>query len=386
MKKEWTHSIFYTILLTVIWLFVNRSTGGSLFYLDALFFVALYFLFFTYGKPATSQWLKNYCDVRRVRILFFPTLLLVIYYIYGIIHGQPIFDGPMLLVPFLVYFPSLMVSVFEQKGSEVHKSDMFTLWFFLFPITLVDLPFKSNLPIDGVSLESVFRMVVMLASIHAFVVLRGLKDVGFFPEFSWKKLATTTWVWLLYIGVIFAVGFAVKFIQYAGYENVDWVWVEKMATKSIKIFFHTAIFEELFFRGYFQNMLCKQLDKNFQHKKYWLIGSVTMVAISLLTGYGMEGSMQWFPALVSVIIMGFAYYLAQRFPALQATYLGMAIASIVFGLVHFHSGSIIFVGFASVAGWAYGYVYYRTKNVFYAALIHTLVNSSAPWFGLELMK
>ncbi len=58
----------------------------------------------------------------------------------------------------------------------------------------------------------------------------------------------------------------------------------------------------------------------------------------------------------------------------------------IFGLVHYHAGSIIFVGLAAIGGWAYGYTYIKTKNVFYAALVHTLVNTSALMFGLELAK
>lgn len=58
------------------------------------------------------------------------------------------------------------------------------------------------------------------------------------------------------------------------------------------------------------------------------------------------------------------------------TYTALAIISMIFGLAHYHKGSIIFVGLAAVAGWAYGYTYLKTKNVFYAAIVHSLVNFS----------
>jgi len=54
--------------------------------------------------------------------------------------------------------------------------------------------------------------------------------------------------------------------------------------------------------------------------------------------------------------------------------------------VHYHSGSIVYIGFACIAGWAYGYTWIKTRNVFYAALVHALVNSSALIFGLEMMR
>lgn len=387
VKKDWIRGAGYTLLLLIIWVVVNRDlvSAGSMI-VNGLFFSLLYLLFFTYARPNTVAFLQDYYNQRKSRRLIFPSLLLFLYYLYGIVNDQPIFEGVMLLIPFLVYFPTLMVTALDSNGAEVRRLDFFTLILFLFPITLVDLPMKSNLPLEGISFESVFRLMMMLSVIHGFVVLRGLKEVGFYPEWSWKKLGTTIWVWLLYIAVIFAVGFALHFIQYVGYEHVNWIYLEKLMTKSIKIFFHTAILEELFFRGLLQNMLTKQLNKNFQHQKYWIVSSVVMMVLSVWTGYGMDGNWQWFPAFISLLILGFAYLLSLRFPSLQATYLGLAIASIVFGLVHFHSGSILFVGFASVAGWAYGYVFFKTQSVYYAALIHTLVNSSTFWFGLELMK
>ena len=70
----------------------------------------------------------------------------------------------------------------------------------------------------------------------------------------------------------------------------------------------------------------------------------------------------------------------------SGVYTALAITSALFGLVHYHSGAIIYIGFACVAGWAYGYTYLKTKNVFYSAIVHTLVNSSVLIFGLEFVK
>jgi membrane protease YdiL (CAAX protease family) len=96
--------------------------------------------------------------------------------------------------------------------------------------------------------------------------------------------------------------------------------------------------------------------------------------------------MQWFPALITVFLFLTAFGIERSGIGNSGTYTALAITSVIFGLVHYHSGSIVFVGLASIGGWAYGYTYIKTKNVFYAALVHALVNSSHLIFGLELVK
>ena len=93
-----------------------------------------------------------------------------------------------------------------------------------------------------------------------------------------------------------------------------------------------------------------------------------------------------FPALITVLLFVPAYFIEQKHVAAYGVYTSLAITSIFFGLVHFHAGSIIFVGLASVAGWAYGFTYLKTQNVFYAALVHTLVNTCEFLFVLDGLK
>ena len=100
----------------------------------------------------------------------------------------------------------------------------------------------------------------------------------------------------------------------------------------------------------------------------------------------MNGSLQWLPAFVTLLMFFIAYLIDQKRNKGIGTYTALVITSVIFGLVHFHSGSIIFVALASIAGWAYGYTYLKTKNVLYAALVHALVNNSALILGMKLLK
>ena len=92
--------------------------------------------------------------------------------------------------------------------------------------------------------------------------------------------------------------------------------------------------------------------------------------------------------LIIGISIGFiaAYLIEKRSKATIGAFTAMAIASVLFGLVHYHAGSIVYISLASIAGWAYGYTYYKTRNVFYSALVHTLVNNTFLIIGIELLK
>ena len=133
-------------------------------------------------------------------------------------------------------------------------------------------------------------------------------------------------------------------------------------------------------------MLAKRIGQSRSWKIFWGWGLAILTALSLLTGYSLKGDMQWFPALVTVLLCAVAFGMEKTGKTPMGVYTSLALTSVIFGLVHAHAGSIIFVGLASIGGWAYGYVYHKTGNVFYAALLHALVNTTPLLFGLELAK
>lgn len=239
---------------------------------------------------------------------------------------------------------------------------------------------------EGGVFDSVYRIVIILAIVYAFVVVRNLKDVGFFPEFRLRYLWTALWIWIVFYAFVFIIGYSVDFLKFVGYEDVFSVLLVSVGISVLRVFLHTAIFEELFFRGLLQNMLSKRITQNNSWKSFWNWGGAILLILSLITGYLMEGSMPWFPALITLLLFFTAFAIERSGISTKGTYTALAITSVIFGLVHYHSGSIIFVGLASIGGWAYGYTYIKTKNVFYAALVHALVNSSHLIFGIELLK
>jgi membrane protease YdiL (CAAX protease family) len=133
-------------------------------------------------------------------------------------------------------------------------------------------------------------------------------------------------------------------------------------------------------------MLAQQINKSGAWKTYWTYGIAIMLILSALAGYALSIEFIWFPILITLGLFIPAYFLEQKHWQAVGTYTSLAIISMAFGLAHYHKGSILFVGLAAVAGWAYGYTYLKTKNVFYAALVHSLVNFSEFLFQLKDIK
>jgi len=184
-------------------------------------------------------------------------------------------------------------------------------------------------------------------------------------------------VWL--IGTVFGL------VEFRGWNSGEGIQAEAVAIRFFKIFLHTALFEELFFRGLLQNLLSRKIRQSAEPITFWIVGFMVMMVLSLMVGAIMGGSLFWLPVTIAALVFVGAYLLSLSFTGYRHHYLALAIVSIFFGLVHFHAGSVAFVGLAILAGWAYGYVYWKTRNVLYAALIHALVNLSPMLLGIEIL-
>ena len=387
IKQAVTKSSLYTTILTAIFLFFiwEKSSLIEVLY-STLFFIVLYFALFTVGKPAVGDYLRKYIDYSIYKVGVIPAVILLLYYLYLYITGQNPFTDMNMLLPFFILFPVFVFSSKVQVSKNYDWLDFTIFTIFLFPITLITLDTKSDIPLNGTGFDSFYRIMILITAVYAFVVVRGVKDVGFYPEFQLKKLWRAIWVWLLFYSSIFIFAVSVNFLKYKGHDVVDSALFIKIFKKLLTTFLHVALFEELFFRGLLQNMLQKRISQSSNWKTFWIFGAAILFALSLVTGYLMDGGMSYFPALVSLLLFVAAWFIEKAKFDKTGTYTALAISSVIFGLVHYHAGSIIFVGLAAIGGWAYGYTYIKTKNVFYAALVHTLVNTSALMFGLELAK
>jgi len=387
ISLELKRSAMWTVVLTGLFLLINWTDNSINDIVTALpFFVVLYFFFFSIGKNAVSARIHKWIDSDVRKVVIFPALLIVFYFSYILLNHQNPFEGVLGLLPYLIFFPVLVFAARRDRTQNIDWLDFTAFIIYLLPTTLINVSQKGNLPFSGNEFDTVYRIVIILTAVYAFVTVRGLTDVGFFPVLKWKYFWTAIWVWAVFYLFVFIVGYQVNFIKIVGHDSISKDLLMKIGLTLLLTFLHTAIFEELFFRGILLNMLIKRIGQARSWKVFWQWGIVISVPLALLVGYTLKGGMQWFPALMSLAIFAAAYLIEKVNKSQAGVYTALAITSVIFGLVHYHSGAIVYIGFACVAGWAYGYTYIKTKNVFYSAIVHTLVNSSVLIFGLEFVK
>lgn len=372
------------LILAYLLFFLKIESAGSVF-ISLPFFAVLYFFFFSIGLQSSVEYARNKVSRDIKKIIIFPLFLLILYGLYLVIHGQSPFKDLLALFPFFLLFPVLAFSASGYQD-KINWFDFFVFTLYLLPTTLINVQPKGDLPYVGESFDSVYRIVIMLVAVYAFSIVRGIDEVGFYPEVSLKKLWTAIWVWLAFYALVLAVGLSVDFVRIVGHQENSVELVRKISFALITGFLHTAVFEELFFRGLLQNMLARRIAQGRSFRIFLLVAFVLLFPLALVVGYTLKGGMQWFPALVTLLIFAAAWFIENRNIAGMGVYTSLAITSTLFGLVHYHAGSIVYIGFACIAGWGYGYVYIKTKNVFYSALTHALVGASALIFGLSLVK
>lgn len=387
LAHELKRSAFWTFFLTVLFLLFNGSADRMPDVLLTLpFFIVLYFLFFSAGKEVVSSGIRKWIGSDILRMLVFPFVLLVLYFFYVLLNQRNPLLGTLALVLYLVIFPGLLFLVRRYRTQQIDWLDFTTFVIFLLLTIFIKVDPSGNLPFAGKDFGSVYKISLMLIAVLAYGTIRGLNDIGFVPVLNLKFLWTAVWVWFVFYLFVVVVGYSVDFIKYIGHELVTKELITKIGLTLVVTFLNTAIFEELFFRGILQNMLMKRIGQSKSWKIFWLCGLLIAIPLAFLVGYTLKGGMQWFPALMVTLIFAAAGLIEQAGRNSSGIYTALAITSAIFGLVHYHSGAIIYIGFACVAGWAYGYTYIKTKNVFYCAIVHTLVNSSVLIFGLEFVK
>jgi membrane protease YdiL (CAAX protease family) len=385
-KKDLRNALFITLILFGFYLFfIWEKTQAKDLIISSFYFLLIYFVFFSIDKKTVRQFLSNRISQGIKASLLFPLILLVIFYSYIIFNSDKSLSDTTLLFPFYIVFP--VIIFYKRKNvARIDWLDFVTFALLLLPATLIKFEPNTSLPISGGGFDSVFRIIIILIAVYSFSIVREIDNIGFYAIFKVKYLCIALFSWISFYAIGAVIGFYFNFLKFVGYEEISVFFFINIFRKIITVFLHTAIFEELFFRGILQNLLAKRINQSFSWKKFWYWGFGILAIFSILIGYSLRGEFGWFPVTITTIIFVIAFIIEKKEFGPNGSFTSLAITSVIFGLVHFHAGSIIFVGLASVAGWAYGYTYYKTKNVFYAALVHSLVNNTYLFLGLELLK
>ncbi|MHA8099427.1 CPBP family glutamic-type intramembrane protease [Aquirufa aurantiipilula] len=373
-----------TALLYAFFLYLNKDEPNQELVISSGYFLILYALIFTLGRPAVVEKLQDLIRIKKERALLVPLFLFSLLSSHYLFHGINPFIGSSGLYFFLCLFPTLAFLAFPQQ--EASWSDLIILLLVLIPSTIIHFPGNSDIPYDTDGFSSVQKIVLILGAAYAYTVVRKLPDVGFYPTWKWSHLSVALGSWISFLGFVYVAGIVWNFNISQPFAGFAWILIPAAIRELIRVYIGTALFEELFFRGLIQNILAKKISVMANWKTIWTWGALIFTILSFYTGYAMYKDLFWFPGLISIVLFAGAYFLEKNQVSKTGTYTSLAITSMFFGLVHFHAGSVIFVGLASVAGWAYGYTYIKTKNVFYAALVHCLVNCSEFLFSLHTIK
>jgi len=373
-----------TFIYLLLFVYFNAPLPAKEWLITIPAFLLIYFLIFNMGKPEIVDVVNNSTLLSGNRVLLFPCIILFVIYYYLLAHGQSPFTGSAALLPFLFAFPVLYYRAFPR--TDIGRVDYLVLLVFLVPLTLVDSPGDTTFPVKGNGFGSIFKISWILLMVYAFGQIRKIKDIGFYPIFQLKFIGIAIISWLSFLSFVMLIAYFLGFVNPDPFFEIRRDGFMKSLQELLRIFIGTALFEEVFFRGLLQNMLAKQIEKSGEWKKYWRNGFIILLVLSAWAGYALELNLIWFPVAVAIGLFLPAYFLEKKQFQVVGTYTALAIIAMSFGLAHFHKGSIIFVGLAAVAGWAYGYTYLKTKNVFYAALVHTLVNFSEFLFKLHEIK
>ena len=106
---------------------------------------------------------------------------------------------------------------------------------------------------------AIFNKVLLLdAGIYGFVLLRDLGGTGFDLMLRWRDLFTGLREAALYTPVALVIGLGLGFL------HLHWAWpgLAPIAGAWIFTFFFIAVPEELFFRGWVQNLVERRLGRN----------------------------------------------------------------------------------------------------------------------------
>jgi membrane protease YdiL (CAAX protease family) len=121
---------------------------------------------------------------------------------------------------------------------------------------------------------AIFNKVLLLdAGIYAFVALRPIAGTGFDLRLRIRDLINGLREFLLYLPIALALGFALGFLHTHRLEAAAGLMAGRFVLAWLFTFFFIAVPEELFFRGWLQNLLERRMGR-----------TAALIAASLLFG------------------------------------------------------------------------------------------------------
>lgn len=105
------------------------------------------------------------------------------------------------------------------------------------------------------------KMLLLDAGIYGFLVMRRLDGAGFDLRLRWRDAKVGLREWMYYVPIAVPLGLWLGFLHLHGL-HASWAGSVKLAAAAMFTFFFIAVPEELFFRGWLQNLLERRVGRN----------------------------------------------------------------------------------------------------------------------------
>ena len=417
--RDFIVGTFFLLLLFLV-LFVEETILSGEQFLFGLFFLLLLGGFFMYifSPPLVELIRAHITSVRRC--IFPPLSAFVIFAIYRII--VPTSTSPLVTLTqifagfFFIFTPTLLYLSFrEQTKNGLSYIDVFAGLWVWFPIEfgIVD-DFIGRVELGAIPFDT---LLVLFAFIYALIFVRH-HDMGLTFSISTEDLINASKAYVIIMPIIIPLGILTYFLAPPAVIWENFLTLVANAPESLVdiiltfllMFLGTALIEELFFRGFIFNLLEEKFEKGQFSSTWTFVGILGLTGLIIVTPWVddiLQILCQWIPFLTPLQNIigslaeplgdseGLAWPLVQSVPLeflylIVAIILGIAgflltvktkdpviaalvLSSILFGWAHFEDVRYIF--FASIAGFAYGWTYWKTQKIVPAALVHMTVNS-----------
>jgi len=396
LRKECSKGMIAALLVVAALIFINWPTASPLPMTPAAgFCLLLYFLFFPIGAVPVATRLRTWIEYNPRRVFLFPLVLAGLLYVYVFaVNGNPTTWPHAELRTVIFYLTAIPAAVLlpawwfyrycRAEEKPVNGWDFLRFALVAGLVGLSRFPF-DGIPVTGRHFETAGHLVMMLVFVYVVVVVRRLKWVGFALSFSWRDLLFTIGCWVIMLALFFGMLYPAGLIQYVGYHDLSWLGFQAGFAYFLGHLFRVGMFEELVFRGVFQNMLAQKVGEWSGLSRTRLLKYAVIIAVPLALATTFlipQAHCRWLPPLIVLLIFGITYLIEKYFRVSPGEYIVLAIISVVFGLAHYRFGEV-FMALACLAGWFDGLVYTKTKNVYLAALIHALLNCSPMFLGLQ---
>lgn len=269
---------------------------------------------------ATRNWLVTRVPILRTSLLLLA-LWLSPYLIYA--AGTRDFRLDALLRLLIIAVPLLLIySAFPVKNLDrLAWQDAVAAALLISAVLFHQLRGIWNVPVN---LDFMARLFLISVAAGCWIFVRPVPGLGYEFSVSPRVLKAAAFNFSAFAVIALPLGLALHFIQW----NPQWRGAKAFCLDYLEIFLFIAWLEELFFRGFLQNLISNSL---------------------------------------------------------QSAWRGQLIVSILFGFSHIFHAPVPnwrYVALASIAGWFYGAAFRNGGNLMASSLVHALVDTAwRTWFG-----